>query len=174
MKNLLVQGKCIFLAVIVLLLYGCPYESEVPLGQSANSNIDTALVGNWQSKIADQSESGFVSISPFNEKELLIVIWEEGKSRRDLYRAYTSSVGDQKFLNIQEIKAANEKRSWMFAAYSINGEELTIKIVEDKIFKDKNIASSTALNDFIKANLNSKDLYGGDNGTSMRLSRKKD
>jgi|GEM_PF-849335 len=163
-------GKCVFLAAIVLLLYGCPYDSEVPLGQSEVAHIDKELVGNWLYKNTDQKESGIVTISPFNGSELLIITREEGKSAQVFYRAFVSVVDGEKFLNIQEIKPSNEKRSWVFANYHVSYGELTIRIVEDKLFKD-NIASSSALVDFLSANVNNSDLYGSDGVKVLKFFR---
>ena len=161
-------GRCVFLAAIMLLLCGCPYHSEFPLGRSEVAPIDKGLVGNWLYKNTDQKESGIVTITPFNGSELLIVTREEGKSAHDFYRAFLSVVDGEKFLNIQEIKPSNEERSWMFINYAVSNGELTIKIVEDKLFKDK-IASSTALNDFLRANVKNRELYSSDGGKVLRF-----
>jgi hypothetical protein len=126
----------------VSLLYGCPYDSEVPFGRSDVAHIDKALVGNWLYRNNDQKESGIVTISPFSESELLIVVREEGKSTHDFYRAFVSVVDGEKFLNIQEIKPTNDKRSWMFVNYSVANSELTIRIVEDKLFKETSTAAT--------------------------------
>jgi hypothetical protein len=161
-------AKCVFLSAVVSLLYGCPYDSAVPLNRSEIAQIDKGLIGNWLYKSNDQKESGIITIFPFNESELLIVMREEGKRAHDFYRAFVSIVDGEKFLNVQEIKPTNEKRSWIFVNYSIFNGELTIRIVEDKLFKDE-IASSSALNDFIKENITNRDLYGSDGGTVMKF-----
>jgi hypothetical protein len=163
-------GKCVVLSVVVSLIYGCPYDSEVPLSRSEVARIDKGLVGNWRHRNNDQKESGIVTISPFNESELLIVVREEGKIAYDCYRAFISIVDGEKFLNIQEIKPTNDKRSWVFVNYSVSNGELTIRIVEDKLFKEK-ITSSLALNDFIRANIKNRDLYGSDSGSVLKLVR---
>jgi hypothetical protein len=161
-------GKCIVLATVVSLLYGCPYDSEVPLGQIQSAQIDKTLVGNWLFKSNDQKESGVVTISPFNEKELLIVVREEGKSPHDFYRAFVSIVDGEKFLSIQEVRPKNEKRSWVFVNYSMANGELNFRIVEDKLFREK-FASSSALQDFIRANIKNRDLYAGDGGPVLKF-----
>jgi hypothetical protein len=156
--------------VVVSLLYSCPYDSEVPLGRSEVAHIDKGLVGNWLYRNNDQKESGIVTISPFNESELLIVVGEEGKSKHDFYRAFISVVDGEKFLNIQEIRPSNEKRSWMFVNYSVANSDLTIRIVEDKLFKDK-IVSSSALMDFLNSNVKNRDLYGSDGVKVLKFVR---
>jgi hypothetical protein len=163
-------GKCIFLAMIILLLSGCPYYSEVPISRSEVSHIDKRLIGNWLYKNTDQKESGLVTISPFNENELLIIIRDEGKCAHDLYRAFISEVDGENFLNVQEIKPSNEKRSWVFVNYWIFSGELTIRIVEDKLFKDK-IVSSSALMDFLNSNVKNRDLYGSDGVKVLKFVR---
>jgi len=163
-------GKCIFLATIVLLLPGCPYYSEVPISRSEVAHIDKGLVRNWLYKNTDQKESGIVTISPFNASELLIIILDKGKCAHDFYRAFVSVVDGVKFLNVQEIKPSNEKRSWVLVNYWISSGELTIRIVEDKLFKDK-IASSSALMDFLTSNVKNRDLYGSDGVKVLKFVR---
>ena len=147
---------------MLFLLYGCPYDSEVPLTRSEDARIDTELIGNWTFRGTTPADAGMITISPFNEHELLIIPWEEGKNGRDYYRAFVSIIDGVKFLNLQTIKPAAEKKSWTLVNYTISKGELMIRIVEDKLIKEK-FSSSTALREFIKANLMNSDLYAGDN-----------
>ncbi|HTZ17671.1 MAG TPA: hypothetical protein VMB78_04455 [Dissulfurispiraceae bacterium] len=168
MKKLKVLCNCILLAAMVL-LYGCPYDSEFPLSRHDTAIIDTALIGTWQYKNSDHKETGLVTILPFSENELLISMQGDDKCKYDFFRAFGSVVKGDRFLNIQELRPSAEKRTWMLAGYSISGSELKIRLVEDKLFKYKKIESSAALNDFIKANLKNEDLYGGEGATVMKF-----
>jgi hypothetical protein len=47
------------------------------------------------------------------------VLKEEGKAEDELYRAFVSVVEGEKFLNVQQIKAPSEKRSWVFVNYAV-------------------------------------------------------
>lgn len=163
MKSIRIPFKCIILTVILLSLSGCPYDSEFPLNRSEEACIDTELLGRWVFKSTDPKESGTVTISPFNEHELLIILREEGKINRDYYRAYTGIIGGDKFLSVREISPSSEKKSWVLVNYSISQGELKIRIVEDKLFKER-FNSPAALAGFIEAHLRDKDLYGEDGG----------
>ena len=153
---------------MLFLLYGCPYDSEVPLTRSEDARIDTELVGNWTFRGTTPADAGMITISPFNERELVIILWEEGKNGRDYYRAFVSIIDGVKFLNLQTIKPTVDKKSWTLVNYSISKSELMIRIVEDKLIKEK-FSSSMALRDFVKGHLKDRDLYGEDGGKALKF-----
>lgn len=136
--------KCFLLAAVMSLLYGCPYDSEVPLTRSDDATIDTELVGKWIYRNRTPADAGMLTIAPFNEHELLIILGEDGKNSRDYYKAFVSSIDGVKFLNLQTIKPTAEKKSWTLVSYALSNCELTIRIVEDRLIKEK-FASSLAL-----------------------------
>ena len=160
--------KYLFLAVMLLMLYGCPYDSEFPLTRSEDALIDTELVGNWTFRGKTPAEAGMMTISSFNEHEILIITREEGKCERDYYRAFVSIIDGVKFLNAQTIKPVSETRSWTLVNYAVSGGELTIRIVEDKLLKEK-FSSSAALREFIKTHLKNTDLYSENDGLAMKF-----
>ena len=61
---------------ILPLLWGCPYESEVPLSKVSKAQIDPALLGEW--KNTKEGEQFTMIILPFNDHELLIMGIEDG------------------------------------------------------------------------------------------------
>jgi hypothetical protein len=160
--------KCFLLAAVMFLLYGCPYDSEVPLTRSEDATIDAELLGKWIYRNRTTADAGMLTIAPFNEHEFLIILREDGKNGRDYYRAFVSSIDGVKFLNLQTIKPTAEKKSWTLVSYAISNGELTIRIVEDKLIKEK-FSSSPALRGFVKANLKNKDLFGDDSSESIKL-----
>jgi hypothetical protein len=166
MRSIKFHAKCIFLSVILLSLYGCPNDQEVPLTRNEEARIDMELVGDWLYRSANPNESGTITISPFNEHEFLIVIRDEGKDSRDYFRAFSSIIDGDKFLNVQEIRPSSERRSWTFVNYSVSQGKLTYRIVGDKLFKEK-FTSSAALSSFIKAHLKDKELYNEDGGNVL-------
>jgi hypothetical protein len=92
----------LLLVFILPLLWGCPYESTVPLGKSCKVKIDAELLGEWRSR--EKGESFRMTIQQFNDHELLITATEERKIKRDVIRAFVTLVKDERFLNVQEIK----------------------------------------------------------------------
>jgi hypothetical protein len=158
------------MAALVLWASGCPYESDVPLTPVEAARLDTSLIGKWLYRgdgSRDSEESGTITFIPFNEREFLAVLEEEGKKENELYRAFVSVVDGEKFLNAQEIKASSEKRSWAFVNYSIINGELRIRIVEEKLFKEKKAPSETPFQ-FLRKHLKDKDLYGEEPAQILR------
>ena len=156
------KTKMLTLGVLAVLLifpflWGCPYESKVPLGKSCKAEIDQALLGEWRS--TEKGESFTMTIQPFNEHELLILGTEKGKTQPDAIRAFVTTIKDERFLNVQDVKDQPDKRGWWLVKYTISGDTLTAWTVDDKLFT-KPITSSRALYRFVKKNLGNKELYG--------------
>jgi len=162
------------LGVLVILLilpflWGCPYESKVPLDRSCKAEIDPALLGVWKS--TEKGESFQITIQLFNDHELLILGTEKGKTQPDAIRAFVTIIKDERFLNVQEIKDQPDKRGWWLVKYTISGETLTAWTVDDKLFT-KPITSSRALYRFVKKNLGNKELYGDAKPTVLQRVKK--
>jgi len=160
--------------VLVALLFwvlGCPYESEVPLTPVEAARIDASLIGKWQfgrCVQADPKGSGSITFFPFNEREFLAVLQEEGKSEDELYRAFVSVVEGERFLNVRQIRPMAEKSLWYFVNYAVGNGELKIRIVEEKPFQEKKGPSETPY-EFLRKHLRDKDLY--DEGGAQVLKR---
>jgi hypothetical protein len=159
------------LAVLLIFpfLWGCPYESKVPLDKSCKAEIDQALLGEWRS--TEKGEPFTMVIQQFNEHELLILGIEKGKVQPDAIRAFVTTIKDERFLNVQEIKDQPDKRGWWLVKYTISGDTLTAWTVDDKLFT-KPITSSRALYKFVKKNLRNKELYGDAEPTVVRRVKK--
>jgi hypothetical protein len=147
------------LAILFILpfLWGCHYESKVPLDKNCRAEIDQALLGEWRS--TEKGEPFTMVIQQFNEHELLILGIEKGKVQPDVIRAFVTTIKDERFLNVQEIKDQPDKKGWWLVKYTISGDTLTAWTVDDKLFT-KPITSSRALYRFVKKNLDNKELYG--------------
>ena len=152
MRNI---GILLFLFILPF-LWGCPYESEVPLGKSSKAPIDQALLGTWRNTA--EEEPFTMIIEQFNEHELLLLGIENGKIHRDVMRAFVTVIKDERFLNVQEIEDTLDERGWFFVQYALAGDILTMRIVDDKLFT-KPFTSSRALYSFVKKNLHNKYLY---------------
>jgi hypothetical protein len=147
----------LFFLLILPFLWGCPYESDVPLGKSNKGEIDQALLGAW--KNTAEEEPFNMIIEQFNDHELLLLGMKDGTIERDVMRAFVTVIKDEQFLNVQEIKDSPDERGWYLVHYALSGDTLTMRIVEDKLFT-KPFTSSRALSSFVKKNLHNKDLYG--------------
>ena len=164
-KFLAVTFLCISIS---FLFYGCPYDSPFPLSPAAEAKLDERLIGAWQIAPEKDRSGGTVFIYPFNETEYIIVL-REAKSEGDIFmlKAFVTAVGDAKFLNAAEIGPVPPKK-WYLVNYSLSGDTLITKTVQDKIFKDKKFASAGELRGFIGRNLGNKDLYSSSDGKTEK------
>lgn len=156
--------------LIPLLLSGCPYESGIPLSSPAKAMIDKELIGKWEYVNKEGHTEGIVTISMFNDHELLIVLKDEDKNDSEMLRAFVTFIGKEKILNIQEMKGAYEDRAWMFVNYSIANCTLSYRIVDDELIKknQEKMSSSKEFYRFIKENLSNNSLYGNAEKTDLR------
>ncbi len=153
--------KLLLIVLISFFLYGCPYESKVSLSKVTEAKIDEKLIGKWgiENKKEKEKNKGMIIINQFNEHELLFLLTEDGKDKIDSYRGFVTSIGKEKFLNFQEIKASYEKRKWLFVNYTIDNDKFVMIVIEEDIFKKKKFGTSKELYEFVKKNLENKDLY---------------
>lgn len=149
-------GIVLFLFILPF-LWGCPYESTVPLSKSRKAEIDQALLGVW--KNTAEEDPFTMIVEQFNEHEFLLLGMVDGKINREVMRAFVTVIKDERFLNVQEIKDSPDERKWGLVHYTLSGDTLTIRIVDDKLF-DRSFSSSRALSSFIRKNLHNKALYG--------------
>ncbi len=159
----------LLLVLILALLCGCPYDSDVPLSKSSKATIDTELIGEWEFAQKEEEASGTIHICQFNDHELVIYILVKHESKKGeieckIHRAFVTVIKDEKFLNVQEVETLHQKRSWWIVNYVISGDTFTYRTIDDKLFEKlkKPITSSRALYRFVKQNLLNKDLYDGD------------
>jgi hypothetical protein len=100
-----------------ILTAGCPYQSDVPLGNPGPGSLDPQLLGHW---VAAESDGSPVEIDfmPFNEGEYLVELREKDR-KPDHYRAFTVRVGGEAFLNVADVNLDAARRPFHFARYSI-------------------------------------------------------
>jgi hypothetical protein len=176
----MMERKCLstylFCVLLLLFLCGCPYESKVPLSVSSQAKIDKELIGDWKfepTPMNDEKESAGITIYSFNDHEFFVCFWEilEGKDEILLLKVFVTTIDDTKFLNVQELDYPPKERGWLFYSYSVSGDILTLRGVEDTLFK-QDFTTSKTLRKFFKDNLGNKELYGKD--SKMVLKRIKE
>ncbi|MBW2096783.1 MAG: hypothetical protein JRI80_18110 [Deltaproteobacteria bacterium] len=97
------------LLMVALFFSGCPYESIFPLGRSDTATIDDQLLGRWESCSGEDEKSHCMVISQFNDHEYLITAEKEGEKESPMMRAFSTIVGEYRFLNVQEIETGSRK-----------------------------------------------------------------
>ncbi len=161
-------NKWMFFCVIFLALFltACPYESEVPLENPLKAKIDVLLLGQWGPAEKKDRESGVITIYAYNNHGHVLVVEDPGGKNLTVMRAISTRIGKEKFLSVQELNTtAPLDRKWIFAKYTISGDKLKYRVVDEKLFTGK-YPSSSSLCAFIRNNINNPRLFG-DNQTEV-------
>jgi len=161
----------LFYLLPLLLLTGCPYDSRTPLSPAADAKIDWGLLGRWKYEDKESKETGFLTISRFNDTEMLISVEGDAGKGPDMMRGFVTVVDGENFLNLQEIKGAYGDRRWMFVRYTTGDCSLTFRVVNDSLVPagDKGL-TSRHLFELVRKNLGNKKIY--DEPTTLTCVRK--
>jgi len=123
------------LAWLVILLAvplaGCPLDLPFPLGEPGPASLDPVLEGRWSWSDPKSGEGGDFAFIPFNETEYVVLGQEKGKEAALLFRVFTTRAGTASFLNVCELKPGT-KPSFLFSRYVVTGDELSLRLVDDK------------------------------------------
>ena len=168
-----------------VILTACPFWSELPLSDPSAAHIDPELAGSWI-PISEDSEGTFsVTFLPFDDREFAVIAKDGDTGEVDAYRAFATSIEGDRFLNLKELDEAVDKNDWNFALYVIEGDTLRLRIIDDALFKLKDMidpktgsarfSSSAELNEFVRLHLRDPVLYGkgDDDLTELTLKRAK-
>jgi hypothetical protein len=166
------RWKWIALAAAALLLAGCPYSADQPLGDPALAVPDRALAGAWQSEDPETHEKISFTFASFNKHEMVGFSRESEDKPISVFRLFVTPVGGEKFLNVQELRDDGEPQ-WYFARYRIVGDTLSLRLIDDALFGSKTFSTPEALLGFVRANLADPRLYGNpeDQTPDMVLTR---
>jgi hypothetical protein len=161
-------------AAVVLLLAGCPYSADQPLGDPATALLDKELSGTWRSEDPESHQANTIRFAAFNGHEMVAFAGENGSDDKAIsaFRLFVTPVGEEKFLNLQELRD-DEQSQWYFARYRIDGDTLTLRLIDDNLFSSKRFPTSEALRSFVRTHLADPRLYGspGDETADMVLTR---
>jgi hypothetical protein len=126
-------------------LLGCrDYDSVTPLGAASAGWIDAELLGTWRCAPAEGGEQALVSFRQFDETQYLLMIEGDESS---VFRAYSTSVGDAAFLNVQELKQSTlPDRGFTFVQYSIrDSQSLELECVGRELFEADEASDRSAI-----------------------------
>jgi hypothetical protein len=143
-------------AAAALLLAGCPYGAEFPLGNPAEAILDAGLLGTW--KPAAEGEKPFRLTIRVSAGAVLSVEGASPGEEPAGYPAFVSAIGTERFLNLHD---AAESGLWYFANYRFDGERLRLRLVDDKLFESQALPDGEALRAFLQNRLEDPRLYGG-------------
>ena len=143
----------------VLVLAGCPYSSEHPIGSSAEAVWDDSLLGAWVA--TQENEKVTIKIQGRGDTGYLITAEGAGDKETAEIEAFVTAVEGEKFLNLRETPGS-QGEEWYFANYRLENGRLLLRLVDDALFESHSFASSEELRAFIRANLKDPRLYGGE------------
>jgi hypothetical protein len=112
--------KCLSVSLVVLCA-AC-YSSPVPLAHPGE-RIDSTLLGVWTEQDAAQPDAVEIRVFPFNDTEYYVEI-EEGR-RLSRFRAFTTHVGTNAFLNVQALDS--EDRDYGVFRYTAKDRAVTLE-----------------------------------------------
>jgi hypothetical protein len=146
------RSRLLALAVVLLAvpLAGCPLDLPFPLGEPGPGSLDPALEGRWGWSESKNGEEGEFSFSRFNATEYVALGKEKGKDAVLLFRVFTTTVAGASFLNVCELKPGKEP-SFLYARYTVKGDELSLRIVDEKEVPKEMQGDRKALTRFLAA-----------------------
>jgi hypothetical protein len=150
---------------LVAALAGCPLSSDKPLSDPGAAAVDPALVGAWKTQDPESGEWNQLTIFAFDEHEMVGFAPEKDSAKVSAYRLFVTSIGAQRFLNVQEL--GTDDSGWFFARYEIIQDRMRLSIVDDGLFEKHTFASSADLLEFLRAHLSDPRLYTPEGDTPM-------
>jgi len=129
-----------YLAILFMVIFlgGCVPYSDNPLTDPNSEKIDAAILGTWFWN--EESDSGFVHIGLNKESKLLQVIMieqdKDGTIDVSEFNGHTSSLGNNKYLNLKWVRPADEPKGYLLIKYSTEGESLAISLLNAKVIEN--------------------------------------
>lgn len=145
---------------LMIVFYGCPYESLVPINDPTLA-IDKKLLGKWE----PGKEGEIYTIK--KQDEFNYTIDSEKGDKKESYTAFLSDVNGTLFLNLSESKNANDPKKYLFYMIEwINESSFKLYPISENVrekFKTKE-----ELKKFIAENMKNSYLFEKE-GTLTRI-----
>lgn len=102
--------KLLWLLPLCTVLTACPFESTVPVAIAPSEPVDTTLVGYWYGIVKDGSDFfGIEALEISKQSDSVYAVTRYGKAvKGDIilpdtayFTAYTTTIGEQRFMNIE-------------------------------------------------------------------------
>ncbi len=147
MKKLLQSG---ILALCCLMLYGCPYESAVPISPPSNS-VEENLLGQWVSEAESYNEY-FVSKGGNMQYK---VLQRSITGHTAEYVAHLSDVKGVTFLNLY----SDSTQTYYIYRINLNTSAAKFSLIPVSNKLNEQFSNSAALRKFIEKNMNLRSFY---------------
>jgi hypothetical protein len=126
-------------ALILILLSGCrDYDSLAPLGPAGEGRIEARLLGDWRCAAAEDDEPALLSFRQFDATQYALLVADDAAGREpSVFRAYSSTIAEATFLNVQELKEAGlAERGYTFLQYVLDDDaSLELQGVAPELFE---------------------------------------
>ena len=142
-------------AAAALLLSACPFSSDTPLADPATGVQDQGLAGSWKMLDPETGEQVVLSFHPFNDHEYVAV--SQDGSKLETFRVFATTVGGERFLNVRQIDT--DDQGWYFVRYQLRAGQLSLRFVDDGLFRSLVFTTPGDLHDFIRDHLADPLLY---------------
>jgi len=123
--------RYLLVAIIVVSLLGCVPYSDNPLTDPSEQNIDSSILGTWFWKT--ENESGYIHIGIDEKSKLLRLVMldfdKDGELEASEFSGHTSSLEENKYLNLKWVRPADEDAGYIFVKYNVNQEVLGISMI---------------------------------------------
>jgi hypothetical protein len=156
------------IAIIMIITTGCPYESNLPLGDPKDSAIDPELTGTWViPKPGLNGKNDTVIIMRFNDHEYYFESHEFKNANLIITRgrAFITRINNEKILNLCELESPE---MFFFAKYAFLGKKLLLSWASDQYIKQK-FTSGREMADYFKTHIEKQGFFEASD-TLLRVS----
>lgn len=114
------------------------YQSTLPLGPPERGTIDRALIGSWSCVDPKDATNRAIVTSVPIDRHRYDIEWREAPDHVTRYRAYSTAVGKEVLLNVEEVGPARTDARFLFLrARPIAGGGLSIALVQEDALKGR-------------------------------------
>ncbi|MGC4100178.1 hypothetical protein [Ferruginibacter sp.] len=119
------------LITAVVVLWGCPYKSDVGIDDKPAVKIDNILLGTWHKADFpdDSTELVFTKATPLKYDLKTVVPDGSGGYETDHYEAWFTKLGDRKLISLY---SAGSKK-YLFGEAGLTGSQLSVKLLSEDI-----------------------------------------
>jgi hypothetical protein len=146
--------------VIGAVATGCDYV--VPLAGTPRMDLDSRIVGAWERK-GDNDQVERLLVLPLSQREYMVA-FPAGVKNTLYAKAWLCKGGGKTLVQLQwfgtgEGKVPDDKRVYQCAAYEVDGDRLTVRMVSTEVV-NRDLATSADLAGAVEANQEKPTLFG--------------
>lgn len=136
----------ILLFTVAIVLWGCPYKSDVGIDAGPSIKIDKALLGVWHKPgyPADSTELLFTKATA-QQYKLTAVIKSDDAYETHFYNAWFSPLGKWQLITLYD----TESKKYSFGEVNITDKELSLQLLSEDISSEQ-FATVPAMRKFME------------------------